>query len=578
MNRPVGVNVRAVFWTVILSAFFMTLARVLSPFEVGKDQALQLEAAQRLVSGFGLTSTYFAYHPSDISRPPVPGYLTWWPPGFSLIAAALLWTGVPLGIVLRSLYGALTLLGWAGWARLADAALGTPDNHRSGSRLLVAALLPVFFTPSWGGTDIFLWAAASYFTLWLYKSGTSQHPYKLVAWAGLLAGLAFSIRYGAAFLFPAGLLILLQASWPDRVATLRRSLLFSAASAAPVMATLLYIRLVSDTAFLPEYISITARQVDWQSFIGRALSGLPATSTLLVGSPLLEEVARRLPHPAMRQAAGAICFLGVLSLPVVLLRARVAGLHRQNTSVLLPLAILPLFLTLFLIATAYFNISNFDPVGYERYYHPLALCGVLTWCAVAGNRRAASSYRVFAGVMIGMSFAYYCAYLPWKAAVEGDPAGLTRVTLGYTPGRSSSYSSTSLHLDFPSGQVYSLKENSRTRIRELHDRYPAAVFYLQNHAFYVYDAFQLAPELRGLDLRQHPNSPDFWRSASTSKPLTVVWVMNVATFAQIEEQRVRNALLDATVRSGHVVFEDAFEKTTIVVADLPTAGRLPRAD
>lgn len=95
---------------IMATAVFLTLMRVFAPFEIGKDQAVQLEAARRLVSGLGLTSTYFVSHSSDVSQRPTPKVLTWWPPGFSLIAAAFMWISLSLATGLRVVYGAVTLV------------------------------------------------------------------------------------------------------------------------------------------------------------------------------------------------------------------------------------------------------------------------------------------------------------------------------------------------------------------------------------------------------------------------------------------------------------------------------------
>ncbi|MCA1991584.1 MAG: hypothetical protein LDL41_05985, partial [Coleofasciculus sp. S288] len=57
-----------VFGLMLISAFFVTLARLLAPVEMNWDEAVQLEAAHRLVKGLGLTSTFFPppYAPIEI--------------------------------------------------------------------------------------------------------------------------------------------------------------------------------------------------------------------------------------------------------------------------------------------------------------------------------------------------------------------------------------------------------------------------------------------------------------------------------------------------------------------------------
>src|SRR5262245_19744651 len=105
-----------VFSIIIVSALVLIAARFVAPFEVGKDQSSQLEAAQNLVQGRGLTTTNDVAPASfDITVDPQPRYLTWWPPGFSLILAAFLDLGFSLLLSLKLIYTATTLVGWIGW-------------------------------------------------------------------------------------------------------------------------------------------------------------------------------------------------------------------------------------------------------------------------------------------------------------------------------------------------------------------------------------------------------------------------------------------------------------------------------
>src|SRR5262249_38247118 len=196
----------------------VVIARCLSPFEVGKDQALQLEAALRLIHGKGLTCTYnFSLPPDDISQPPAARVLTWWPPVFSLLVIGFLKTGLPHPLSLKLIYASVTLIGWVGWGWIATVFFAAPLEI-GGKRLylgfLIAALSPIFFTLSWGGTDIILWAGIPYIILLLHKSNYDSRQYSSLAIAGILFGILYGVRYASSFLGLVSLLTLFSFNFP----------------------------------------------------------------------------------------------------------------------------------------------------------------------------------------------------------------------------------------------------------------------------------------------------------------------------------------------------------------------------
>lgn len=99
----------------IVAASLVVAARALGPFELRQDQSLQLEAAQRLNRGLGLSTTRTMTISPDVLEAPAPVYLTDWPPALSLLVAGLLWCGLSLDVALKIIYVAITLGGWAGW-------------------------------------------------------------------------------------------------------------------------------------------------------------------------------------------------------------------------------------------------------------------------------------------------------------------------------------------------------------------------------------------------------------------------------------------------------------------------------
>ena len=542
------------------AALFLTLLRVVAPFEIGKDQAVQLEAARRLVSGLGLTSTYFVSHSSDISQRPTPKVLTWWPPGFSLIAAAFMSISLSLATGLRVVYGAVTLVGWWGWKRTMSAFV-RPAGAAMWP-LALAALLPVFFTPPWSGTDIFLWAAVPYVIAWLATPPADRKSTTLVLCAGLLAGLLFSIRYGSASLLLGGLLILLRLDWRTPSALMRRGALFTAAAAVPMAASVAFVRLVSDRS-LPTYVNVEGNGGGVAGLLSKLATGLPTLSVLLIGSPIAEHVASDSPWPFVGLAIGALALGGVLALPIIISATQLPGVHSQDERIKAAACVLPLACCLFLITFTVFNTSDYNPVGTARYYEPFVLTGVLTWMAVAAAERLPSLARSIGAAMLATVFAYYLVYLPLHAVVRRDGGQLVRTVLGITLARSTRNASTSVPLAFPSSETYSMKEGSRAAMLGLLSRYPGAVFYVQNYPFYLYDAFQVEAAYQGVDVRPYPYSAAFWRTAYTTQRLSIVWVLN-ATGALQPASEVIDPFTGAIMK-GEVVFHDSYEKTTILV-------------
>ena len=151
---------RLVFSVIVTSAVLLTAARTIAPFEVKNDQATQMEVAQRIVQGMGITTTNAPPRvPGDVFPEPPTQHLTDWPPGFSLLVAGFLYLGMPLLVSLEIIYGATTITGWIGWAIITSHVISRPSGYGKLSsfiHLTVCALIPILFTPWWGGTDLFL--------------------------------------------------------------------------------------------------------------------------------------------------------------------------------------------------------------------------------------------------------------------------------------------------------------------------------------------------------------------------------------------------------------------------------------
>ncbi|RPI50239.1 MAG: hypothetical protein EHM55_21845 [Acidobacteria bacterium] len=570
--------------TLLIVACCLTAIRVLAPFEVDIDQAVQIEAAERLATGRGLTSTYFGSHPLDLAKPAIAEKLTWFPPGFSLLVAAFLSCGVPLAAALRMLYVSVTLAGWWGWARIFRLLLA--QQHLDGERPwgalgAVALLAPVFFTPAWTGTDVFLWAALPYVIVWLRKEQT--HPYRRAAAAGVLIGGLYSIRYAAAFLMATGAVLIVQASLPHFRTAASRVATFVAALLVGIVPTTLYLARVSERE-LPGYVQPVSAS-DFATAVHQIGVSLPATSIGIIGSPLVFKLSETIHSSLLSYAIGLACCAALVLLPLVASRSLSPPNLAPQANLATSLALIPLTLASFLtVMTVLAPLDGQALLGIARYYVPVSLCGVLLFSVL--SRASSGDVPLLMGkAVLALLVVYYCAYLPAAAVIRKDYVTLSRTVIGITPPRSDRYISTSEMLSFPSGEVYSVKRASRAKIEELHRRFPDAVFVVENYHHYVYGWTEPGAPAPGRDLRRFlqphtsvrrgdaPRVPgavvstglDFWRAAHVSRALRVFWVMNSPDAVQFLPSANR-----------HLVFHDPYERTTIFVSQFSAGEAVGR--
>jgi hypothetical protein len=223
------------FW--LGSAAVVTLVRLLNAADLGYDLTLQIEAAENLLAGKGLS----IYWPSeaDLAKPATLLTLTHFPAGYSLCAAGLISLGLGVGAVVKTCGAVGTILGWWGWGWLAYFFF-REGLQRSWSwrwaGCLIALSTPLLFTPHWQGTDIFLWAAVPWVLYWIVRASDENAPGG--RWfdglAGVVCGLCVLMRYASVFLAVyAGVLILFQSKAHLKVLA-RRWALFIAGLLPPV--------------------------------------------------------------------------------------------------------------------------------------------------------------------------------------------------------------------------------------------------------------------------------------------------------------------------------------------------------
>lgn len=554
-------NCSRVFGIFLLSTLAITTARILAPFEVGKDQSVQLEAAQRLADGLGLTTTNQANSPFfDISESPVPGYLSQWPPGFSIIVAGFLLTGLPLLASLKIIYGVTTLVGWLGWATLASYLTSAPI--RLGTRNLnihffAAAILPIFTTPLWNGTDIFLWACIPFVVLLLNKTSTEPRSNTALVSAGLLFGFACAMRYASAFLALAALLILIQVSYPRVTPFLRRLLVFSLPSLAIAGAIFVYIKISSlSPSGLPARLTATSEGLTAvPAKVQAILNGSSVTSNLIFGFPLLDWAVTKVNSRPLSYGVGASCLLIIFSLPLIVLRSRASTATKPQADLALSLSFLPLSLTAFLILTKLLSDSSLFKI--RRYYEPVILCSIFIFYELASKRAAHRIVRHTSIAIVFLFIAYTMSFNSGLLLIPERRDQLVQSVLAFTPARGARQHSTSLDLDFPSRKLYSWKESSRLKVKQLYEAHPEALFIAQEYPLFVYDGFRGGGPVPGLELICYPGAT-YLKQAHTSKPIKVFWVLASATTPDF--------IRDSDLKLIHF---DPVEKTSIYESDLP---------
>jgi hypothetical protein len=565
-----------VFRIMLLSGILITAARLVGPFELGKDQSLQLDAAVRLATGFGLTTAYDSSQPFDISEPAVAKHLTWWPPALSLLIAGFLYVGAPLILSLKIVYAATTIAGWVGWASLAGCLLSRPVNLRNRIirlGLVIAAVCPILYTPTWGaapedGTDIFLWAGVPWVVVLLFRLRLQGSSWRPVVLTGLLCGALYAVRYASLFLCIAAALIIIQVTIPDYRRVIRRLLLLACSALILILLTLVYTRAHSaNGSVLPEYVSVD-RFAEGRATI--VLNRLATSSEMIFAQPTIQQLIYRTGSTTLIRAAGLASLFTIIAFPFAVLKSRrhpqVAGRGEPaaRTDLALSVSFLPLSLMLFSILATF--ALGWSPLGHARYYVPALLCCLFIAYHICAERLSHRIVTAAAGAIVGLFLLHVFVYTPMTAVRPGTRTDLVRRILSFTPARNSRYTSTSLDSGVFERGVYSVKENSRRLLKELHERNPEAIFFVDPYAYYAYDGFWRQAEAAGKSFKYLP-SRGFWREAYTSRPVKVFWF--------VTDSSDRRVGLNEFVPRENLkeTFSDPFEKTMVFESEFPAGYR-----
>ncbi|MEK6674298.1 MAG: hypothetical protein AABZ47_01430 [Planctomycetota bacterium] len=252
--------IKPIPWPVIFLAIAVTtgvLASIPGRFSIAplieSDYAYQLIAADRVVQGHGLTSLQPIAPRQPWTWEYDFGYLTQWPPGYSILVASVRWClncpTVQACQWISTMATAIALVGWFTWTRAC-----TPRGICGIFLALASAALAVnttmFLNPS---TDLLV-VAASPFILILATHRPFNDANLLIAC--FAAGLLFWFRYASLFL-PAGLLTwLIIERLTHRKFSWRQVTTFGISSVIPILAMLIIHRLAAPSTSLQSQLNL----------------------------------------------------------------------------------------------------------------------------------------------------------------------------------------------------------------------------------------------------------------------------------------------------------------------------------
>ena len=401
----------------LCSAVVVTVMRFLNAASPGYDLGLQIQAAHNLLAGNGL-SLYRQMGP-DLGGPAALMTLTSFASGYSFCAAALMALGVSVGMVVKVLGAAATMLGWWGWGKLAypffsDGLKRSPVWRWAGFAIAVSS--PLLFTPWWGGTDIFLWAAVPWVLDWVVRAANEDVPGGrwLDGLAGVVCGLCVLMRYASLFLAVYAIFVILWQS-RMRLSVLMRRWAFFGLGLLPALALQVYINyFLSYAPATPGGVSFNNSglavgvQRFWHAVPLLSTANYPWVFWLPVrGLDLFfTGVARPLPWQLGVTLAGLV----LLVLVVETYGVDLSTASRDPRIVALGLfVVLPLFLCGCTI------LSPYDFVADRRYYWPIVPLGVFVFYSLA-SLNVVSESRGLARILKPLGVVYLTGYIAMSLA------------------------------------------------------------------------------------------------------------------------------------------------------------------
>lgn len=512
-----------VFTLVLISALGVILVRLFGPIFIHFDLSIQLEAAVRLVQGLGLTNAFSSQ--LDLNQPPVSQPLTHFPPGLSLLVAAFLYFDIPLIYALKIIYSLATLFGWIVWGLLS--ALCLADRIKIASKsipvnLILAALLPIFYTPAWTwqGTDTFLWAGIPTIAFLLIFSNGSRRPWAAMFGSGMLVLGLIAFRYISVFILIGALFIVAYLNFPNWKFIFRRSFWFYLPSLL-FSTSILILYGVAVSRLNPEdysvdellqnhgarYLSSDALKA-FLSSLNKIFSSFSDLHQFLgVGSGIINSFLDKNQSVSIIFGILYLMLMGYVFFLIV--RQRDQSLTLTNAVVFSLMCCIFAYVAFSILIT--FSLA-YSPLSIERYYVPFIPALILILYTLA---TAQKTNRLFAAVLkVFIVFAIIPALLlkPAQYAIAGEvPELLSSV---YRSGPTAD-------LPYPSNKLLSQHQKSIDVLAEIEKRGGNQLFFIQNYPKYAsYLSFD-----DPLKFRRIPDDP-FWEKAYLSEPTRIYWVTN----------------------------------------------------
>lgn len=498
MNQIRQSNV-AVGRLVMISCAAVVAVRMAFSLVVGWDQSIQLETGYRFADGLGLTSMYCAAPRADLAAGPVPRPLTWYPPFFSLVVAGIVCAGLPIGVGLKIFYAIVTFAGWFAWGTLACHFL----REGLGAKVLrlhwlVAAIMPIFFTPWWAGTDIILWAGVPYVVLLLFES-TRSHALRFCAAAGVLAGALYAVRYASLFLLPAGIFMIF-ACREDVRSFMKRAAMYSFCWALALSPVAFYTSSqVSTTAGLPEYARFDGLLAGARAVL-LTIGGSLWNCGEMLGVFFLKKAAT-FDGFTLKVAVGIFALLFAVILPTALTYS-----NRRRDPLGAALGMLVSSLVLFLFAASFLD-RVYDYLACTRYLLPAGLSALFIYYRHAAVVRGGFRGMVALATAIVTLFVLYNGVVRPLRVFTGKAETLWGIILGGARSEKA----------VVGHRLISGNEGSLNFLKELRREHPEAVIYIQDYPNYVYNG--------DTGFRPIPPAAE-WSGAFTDRPLDVYWVVN----------------------------------------------------
>lgn len=204
-----------VLFLLLALAVALVVPRALAERPGFTDAFYHFNAANRLVSGDGLTDAYlwnYIYLPEEL---PAPSHL-YWMPLTTLVAAAGMWLfGAPGSYAAAQMPLALLLVVTAYNGFWLGERIGGGRRHAWAAGIIT--LLGGYYLRFWGATDTFApYAAAGSLALTFMALGATRAELRWLALAGAMSGLGHLTRADGLLLLPVGWLVVIWARWPLR--------------------------------------------------------------------------------------------------------------------------------------------------------------------------------------------------------------------------------------------------------------------------------------------------------------------------------------------------------------------------